>query len=277
MPAALEDEFGDILQKARDGKAWSQKDLAGAVGIPLQAVARMERCEWTPPEDQVLALAAVLDLHGPSLLAIAREEWAPEPALAEAFLDLTCLQVFMGTYPVKCYLLTCPETGETAVVDTGANPEAILRKVQEKGVQVSQILLTHAHPDHAWGLEPLVEAFGCPVWIDPREPRLQGNRETRPLQDGDRLPLGRLSIEVISTPGHTPGGVSFRVHQTVLSGDAIFAGSMGRANSSWKDLFHSITRRLLTLPDEVRLHPGHGPATTVGEEKRHNPFFSGKV
>ncbi|MBT7936366.1 MAG: MBL fold metallo-hydrolase, partial [Nitrospina sp.] len=88
------------------------------------------------------------------------------------------------------------------------------------------------------------------------------------------IKLGNLNIEVLFTPGHTPGGVSYKIHDSVFSGDAIFAGSMGRANSSWSGLYNSITQKLLTLPDHTRLFPGHGPATTVGEEKRHNPFFS---
>ncbi len=97
------------------------------------------------------------------------------------------------------------------------------------------------------------------------------------MEDGQVLELGRLNVEVVSTPGHTPGGVSYRIHETVLSGDALFAGSMGRANASWPDLFRSITTRLLAFPDHFRLYPGHGPATTVGQEKLHNPFFFGKV
>ncbi len=102
-----------------------------------------------------------------------------------------------------------------------------------------------------------------------------GDNDLRLVRDGERIPLGRLDVEVMTTPGHTPGGVSFKVGESVLSGDAIFAGSMGCANASWPGLYASITGRLLTLPEHFRLHPGHGPATTVGEEKRHNPFFFG--
>ena len=277
MPTSLEDEFGDILQKARDGKNWSQKDLAGAVGVPVAEIARMERYELIPPRETVLALARALDLDGPALYAIATESWAPRPAVPDPAFEMACLDVFMGTYPVKCYLVICPETRQAAVVDTGANPEALIQKARELGVRVCQILLTHAHPDHAWGLEQLDRAFGCPTWIHRRENQPQGSRDLRHVQDGECIPVGRLQLEAVATPGHTAGGVSYRLGQSVFSGDCLFAGSMGRANSSWSDLFHSITRRLLTLPDETRLHPGHGPATTVGEEKQHNPFFCGKV
>ena len=183
----------------------------------------------------------------------------------------------MGSYPVKCYLLTCRETEATAIIDTGANPEAIIQKARELNVRPAKILLTPSHPDHAGGLGVLDREYQCPTWIDPKDPRPSGSHDLRPVADNDVIELGNLRIQVLATPGHTAGGVSYWVGESILSGDAIFAGSMGRANSSWADLFHSITGRLLTFPDSYRLFPGHGPATTVGEEKRHNPFFFGKV
>jgi glyoxylase-like metal-dependent hydrolase (beta-lactamase superfamily II) len=248
VSAGLEDELGDILHKARDGKSWSQNDLADAAGITLDEVHRMENYELNPDEAVVCKLAKVLDLDG----------------------------VFMGTYPVKCYLLRCPVTNETAVVDTGGNPEAIIRKAQELDVNPSKILLTHAHPDHAWGLDMLVREYECPTWIDKREPRPGGTRDFHFVEDGEKIPLGKLEIQALATPGHTAGGISYKVNHAILSGDTIFAGSMGRANSSWPDLYRSITQTLFSFPDDTALHPGHGPATTVGEEKRHNPFFCGK-
>ena len=162
----------------------------------------------------------------------------------------------------------------TEVIDTGGNPEAIIKKAKELKLQPGKILLTHAHFDHAGGLELLDQAYNCPAWIDEKEPRPSGSRDLKFLQDGESIKLGNLNIEVLFTPGHTSGGVSYKIHDSVFSGDAIFAGSMGRANSSWSELHDSITQRLLTLPDHTRLFPGHGPATTVSEEKHHNPFFS---
>ncbi|MDH5763539.1 MAG: MBL fold metallo-hydrolase [Nitrospinota bacterium] len=276
MSAGLEDELGDILQKARDGKTWSQADLAEAAGVTLDEVHRMERYELIPDEAVVFKLAKVLDLDGPALSAIARNAWHPEEPETDADLDLICLNVFMGAYPVKCYLLRCPVTNETAVVDTGGNPEAIIQKARELDVRPSKILLTHAHPDHAWGLDLLVREFECPTWIDKREPRPGGTRDIHFVEEGEKIPLGELEIHALATPGHTPGGISYKVNRAILSGDTIFAGSMGRANSSWPDLYRSITQTLFSFPDDTALHPGHGPATTVGEEKRHNPFFCGK-
>ena len=140
----------------------------------------------------------------------------------------------------------------------------------------SKILLTHAHPDHAWGLDLLAKDFQCPTWIDAQEPRPAGTDDFQFVKGGETIALGELKVEVIATPGHTPGGVSYKINQTILSGDTLFAGSMGRANSSWQDLYRSITQTLFSFSDDTALHPGHGPATTVGEEKQHNPFFCGK-
>ncbi len=273
----LEDELGDILQKARDGKAWSRDDLVRATDLPEDDIRRIESYELTPEDPVVLKLANALDLDGPTLIDIARERWIPDEPASDPDFDLVCLNVFMGEYPVNCYLLRCKATGETAVVDTGANPKTIISKAREMGVRPVMILLTHAHPDHAGGLGELSSAFDCPTYIDHKEPRPKGSRDFKIVRDGDVVTLGKLKIQCIETPGHTAGGVSYLINQTLLSGDVIFAGSMGRANSSWKDLFDSITQKVLRLPDQTGLFPGHGPATTVGQEKEHNPFFTGRV
>jgi glyoxylase-like metal-dependent hydrolase (beta-lactamase superfamily II) len=278
MNAPLEDELGDILEKARDGKGWSEEDLARAAEVPVAAIRRMERYEIAPSDDEARRLAHALDLDYPSLLAIARGEWSPEPVSADpAPFDMVCLDLLMGSYRVKCYLVSCRATGATALIDTAGNPRAVIERARSLGVTPRMILLTHAHPDHAGGLGELDKEFGCPAWIGPDEPRPSGSRDLRVLKDGQTLPLGELAITALFTPGHTAGGVTYRLGESLFSGDCLFAGSMGRANASWPGLFHSVTTRLLSFPGPFRIYPGHGPATTVAEEKRHNPFFCGKV
>jgi hydroxyacylglutathione hydrolase len=274
MAGSLEDELGDVLEKSRDGKDWTQSDLARASGISMGDISRMEHYEFVPDDSVLTILAEALGLHVASLIAVARGTWAPKAIEPDPGpFEVVCLDLFVGSYPVKCYLLICKETKSTAVIDTGGNPEAIIKKAKELKLQSEKILLTHAHFDHAGGLELLDKTYNCPAWIDKKEASVSGGRDLRFLQDGQTIQLGNLTIEVLFTPGHTAGGVSYKVHDSVFSRDAIFAGSMGRANSSWSELHNSITQKLLTLPDHTRLLPGHSPATTVGEEKRHNPFF----
>ena len=278
MTIKLEDELGDVLEKARDGKNWSQADLARAAQVSPDVITQIENYETVPDDNAIINLARVLDLHPPSLIDLARGNWVPLPPIPdpEKF-EVVCLNLLVGSYPVKCYLLICRETRSSAVIDTGGNPDAVIKKAIELGLKPEKILLTHAHFDHAGGLEKLDKAFACPVWIDKKEPKPSGSRNYKYIADGEILKLGKINIEILFTPGHTPGGVSYKVGDTVFSGDSIFAGSMGRANSSWPRLFDSITQKLLTLPDKTRLFPGHGPATTVREEKMHNPFFFGQV
>jgi hydroxyacylglutathione hydrolase len=273
----LEDELGDILQKARDGKSWSRDDLVRETDLPGDDLQRIESYQLTPEDADILKLAKALNLDGPALIDIARERWEPDKPADDPDFDLVCLNVFMGEYPVNCYLLRCKSTGETAVVDTGANPKTIISKAREMNIRPSMVLLTHAHPDHAGGLGELSNAFDCPTYIDYKEPQPKGSSKFKIVKDGDEVTLGKLRIQCIETPGHTTGGVSYLINQTLLSGDVIFAGSMGRANSSWEELFNSITEKVLRLPDATGIHPGHGPATTVGQEKNHNPFFKGRV
>lgn len=278
MEFALEDEFGDIIQKARDGKSWTVKDLARATGIPEQGISRMEKYEMIPSDFVIKKVADSLNLHAPSLIAIARGNWTPRPQTkTDPDVEIFCVDVRMGLYPVKCYFLKCRSSGAALVIDTGGDPDAVIRKARELAIAPQKILLTHSHLDHAGGLCQLVREFNCPVYIDKKEPKPDGGRDWRFVHEGEDLQLGVQRIKVLSTPGHTSGGVTYQINGTLISGDVIFAGSMGRANHSWENLFDSVTKKVLSLPDETVILPGHGPATTVGEEKKHNPFFYGKA
>ena len=275
MAYALEDEFGDIIGKAKRGQGLSHSQVAGRAGITESQLSQMENYTLKPTEDQVYKIADVLNLDAPKLLDIAMERWAPEPVQAgyDEALEVVTVSAKVGDYPVNAYLLICKQTNEAAIIDTAANPDVILRKVSEIGVKPTVILLTHAHGDHANGLPELEKATGCPTYIHENEPKPRSTQRFRQLKHGDEVSVGKLKVKVLDTPGHTPGGCSFHTRSTIIVGDAIFAGSVGGANISYTDEISSVGDNVLSLPDDVKIFPGHGPATTVGEEKAHNPFF----
>src|SRR5690554_3111095 len=207
-------------------------------------------------------------------------------------IDIETLPV--GPLQANCYILTNPRTGSAIVVDPGAEPRRILSALG--GRPVDRILLTHAHFDHIGALSPVREATQAPVYIHPaeapwlEEPFLNGSagpwamgapvRCAPPdghLHHGDAIPFGDIQLAVAHTPGHSPGGLSFIGPGFALTGDALFRGSIGRTDLPGGDfglLLQSIREHLLTLPDGTVLLPGHGPATTVADERETNPFLA---
>lgn len=275
MAYALEDEFGDIIGKARRGQNMSQSQIANAVGITETEIANMEKYTLKPTEAQVHKIADTLNLDSKKLLAIATEQWEPKPIkqINDPKFDVITVSAPVGGWPVNAYLLICKDTKDAAIIDTAANPDLILQQIDTQNVNPTAILLTHSHRDHTDGLTQLQDATDCQTYIHKNEPK---PRSTNPLQElthSDEVEVGKLKVTVLDTPGHTPGGCSFFTHTAAFVGDAIFAGSVGGPNISYQDEINSVRDNLLSLPDEVRLYPGHGPPTTVGEEKLHNPFF----
>ena len=275
MAYALEDEFGDIIGKARRGQNLSASEIATAAGITEAELARMEKYTLKPTETQVFRLAEVLNLDGTKLLDIATEQWEPVPPQQtdSANLEVITISAPVGGWPVNAYLLICKATDDAAIIDTAAHPDLILEQLDARPVNPTTILLTHAHSDHTDGLSQLQTETGCETYIHQNEPKPRSNKKLREVAHGDVLSVGELMVSVVNTPGHTPGGCSFLTQNVGFVGDAIFAGSVGGPNISYQDEIESVRDNLLSLPDSVRLFPGHGPSTTVGEEKRHNPFF----
>ncbi|RKU29240.1 hydrolase [Candidatus Poribacteria bacterium] len=276
MAYALEDEFGDIIGKARRGQNMSQGEVAQASEITESDLSRMEKYTLKPTESQVYKLAEVLNLDGKKLLAIATEQWEPSPQelLPEnAPLDVVTISAPVGGWPVNAYLLVCNATGEAAIIDTAAHPEVILEILDIHKVNPTTILLTHSHGDHTNGLPELQCATDCQTYIHKNEPKPETYTELKELEHSDVISIGQLMVTVADTPGHTSGGCSFVTQSAAFVGDAIFAGSVGGPNISYEDEINSVRDNILSLPDDVRLFPGHGPPTTVGEEKLHNPFF----
>ncbi|MBI5419961.1 MAG: MBL fold metallo-hydrolase [Deltaproteobacteria bacterium] len=186
---------------------------------------------------------------------------------------------------------------KSVVVDPGDEGEAILGEVEKLGLAVEAILLTHGHFDHVGAVGLLKKKSGAKVHIHPADverlstARRQGMMfglfvpETPPpdvlVGEGDRIPFGGREFRVTHTPGHTPGGVSYimEAEKMAFVGDLIFSGSIGRTDlpgGDYDQLIRMVLEKIFILPDDTVLFPGHGPATTVGEEKRSNPFFTGR-
>lgn len=198
----------------------------------------------------------------------------------------------------NCTLLWCEASRQAAVVDPGGDVEQILAALAREQLTPVLILVTHGHIDHAGGVAELAERLGLPVegpgeadrlWVDgmAEQSRMFGFPPCRSfvpsrwLQDGDRVRFGEVELEVLHCPGHTPGHVVFhdRPGRLVVVGDVLFKGSVGRTDfpqGSHADLMRSIKEKLFALGDEVDFIPGHGPMSTLGEERRYNPFVGGR-
>ncbi|AGA69930.1 Zn-dependent hydrolase, glyoxylase [Desulfitobacterium dichloroeliminans LMG P-21439] len=198
----------------------------------------------------------------------------------------------VGSLGANCYLVSCPETKKAAIIDPGANSAGLKKWIAEEGVQVEYILLTHGHFDHIGAVDDLREHYQAKVGIHKEDAimltsgahnlsRMLGKSyEFKPadffLEEGQVLQVGNLRLTVIATPGHSLGGVCFLTAEGLISGDTLFDGSVGRADfpgGSMEELINSIMKKLLILPDDTMVYPGHGPETTIGREKRANPFL----
>ena len=185
----------------------------------------------------------------------------------------------LGSYQTNCYILA--EGDRCLVIDPGDEADKVLGLLEKQGLTLEAILLTHGHFDHVGAVKTLAAETDCRVYLCQEELALPGAMTAGPLfytdfyKEGDRLPLAELSFEVLHPPGHTPGSVCLRFDEHLFSGDTLFAGSCGRTDfpgSSPRDMVCSLSR-LAKLEDHLRVYPGHGSSTTIGEEKRYNPYL----
>lgn len=201
--------------------------------------------------------------------------------------------VVVGALETNCYLVYCEETRECAVIDPGANPGKIVAAISDLELKPVIVLNTHGHIDHVGANADIVQKYAVPLAVHAADAKmaqacddieltlLLGARSSPPpdrlLAEGDEIAFGRASLKVIHTPGHTPGSVGFLSGRVLFSGDTLFCGGVGRTDlpgGSWKELERSLRERIMTLDDETIVLPGHGPWTTIGQEKDSNPVFA---
>jgi hydroxyacylglutathione hydrolase len=277
----LEDDFCDIIKKARMGHAWSVEDVARVTGLPGADITALERGDQPRDRAEVRALATTLGLrHGP-LEQIVLEKWVPQPI--PSIPGIETIQGDINGYAVNGYIVH--DSGEALLVDTAYNAPAMIAWLESHRLRLTGICLTHGHADHAEGIQQLLARWSVPVYLGADDVSLlhwkpSEERLTAP-NDGRAISVGRLSVHCLATPGHTPGGICYRVdagsQRVCFVGDTLFAGSIGRSNPGTLYQTHlgSVRTKVLGLPPEYRLLPGHGPATTVREELDHNPFSLG--
>jgi glyoxylase-like metal-dependent hydrolase (beta-lactamase superfamily II) len=270
MKIPLEDLFEDIVGKAQRGLHLGDQELSQRAHMSSEELRLLKKGSGDPAE--VSELAATLGLGPKALAASYSKSWYPAdvPTIEGVkqfntpLLDMT----------VNAYLVWDPETREAAIFDTGADASELLAFVESANLTVKYLFLTHTHQDHIADLGAIVKKIRAEFFA----PDLERMPDTKVVREGDQFRLGKLRIEARLTNGHSPGGTSYVVHglktTVAVVGDSLFAGSMGGAPNDYQKALRNNAEKLLTLPDDTLICPGHGPLTTVKNEREHNPFFA---
>jgi hydroxyacylglutathione hydrolase len=264
----LEDTFSDVIGKAQRGQKISDDDLAKRAGVSVADISKAK--EGNLDENSLLLISQALNLHGPSVVSLAKKAWYP------ADHDLEGLEQFNTQFEdmtVNSYVVFDPKTREAALFDTGASATPMLDFIKKYSLKPVLILITHTHPDHIADLERVRKETGASSWVGEKE----GFSAATSFAAGRIFGLGSLKIESRQTSGHARGGISYCIRglskPVAIVGDALFAQSMGGGAISYEEALETNRRNLFSLPDETIVCAGHGPLTTIAEQKRVNPFY----
>lgn len=268
----LEDNFTDVIAKAQRGLKIGDAELARLAEVSAADLAAVKG--GRPIDAVIRRVARHLQLSPDALEALAHDRWYPQaPDFQRGFAQFHTVYEGMG---VNHYLVWDPRSKEAAAFDTGADAGALIDLVRAEGMKVQYIFLTHTHDDHIAALAALAGATGAQVWASEREPAPHAGART--FRENEHFHLGRLAIKTLLTWGHSPGQTTFYItglsYPLAVVGDSLFAGSMGGSAEHYADQRRNDVEKILRLPRDTVLACGHGPLTTVAQEKSHNPFFA---
>jgi glyoxylase-like metal-dependent hydrolase (beta-lactamase superfamily II) len=274
MSIPLEDLATDIVSKAQRGLGLSEADLAKKIGIEvseLDAVKQVKGVDFA----KVKKMAQALELGPKSLVAIAEGTYTPTVTMPKTGFFQS--NTVYGDMTVNSYLVWDAESGLAAAFDTGADCSPVVEELKKRNLTLQDVYFTHTHIDHVVELDRLIEKAGGSVGVHVNEAEPLDKAAT--FKPGVTFSLGRLHIETRDTAGHSVGGTTFLIHgldrPLAIVGDALFAGSVGGIKADYRAGLKLIRENILSAQDGTILAPGHGPLTTVIQEKASNPFFPG--
>jgi hydroxyacylglutathione hydrolase len=271
----LEDHIGDIIRKARAMSGVSVERAAQAAGLQPEELAGIEESGRVTGHPNYTALGELIGLNGEKLARVAAG-WLPAKKDLSTWRELRVITTTGDGMAVNCYLIWDEVSREAALFDTGWDAAPIFEEITSNQVQLRHIFLTHTHEDHIAALGSIRERFP--------KVRVHSSAKSAPVDQRNRandfIHLGSLRLTNRDTPGHAEDGTTYIVGtwpedapHVAIVGDAIFAGSIGRGNQSWDLARQKVREQIFSLPADTLICPGHGPLTTVSEEKAHNPFF----
>ena len=264
----LEDSYADVVGKAQRGLGFIDTELARRAGLTTSELGHFKGGGFDL--DSARKVAGPLNLGAETLIELGKKAWTPEAVEVEG------LAMFNTTYEdmtVNSFLVFDPKTRLAAAFDTGATVAGMLAFAQERQLKIESIFITHSHRDHVADLQKLQAATSAAAYIGENE-RFHGPHQFAP---GASFRIGGLTVNTRETSGHALGGITYVVtglaRPLAIVGDALFAGSMGGGAVSYEDALRTNRKEIFSLPDNTVICPGHGPLTTVAEQKKHNPFF----
>jgi hydroxyacylglutathione hydrolase len=268
----LEDNFDDVINKTQRGLKISDADLAQRAEVSLEDLTAIK--SGKPIDAVIRRVARHLRLSAEALEVLAHKRWYPQqPVFPKGF---AAFNTVYGDMTVNSYLAWDARTKIAAAFDTGATAEGMLDLIHSEGLTLRYIFLTHTHEDHVADLPRLAAETKAEVWASELEPAPLAGAKT--FKENAHFHIGPLAIKTLLTNGHSPGMTTFYITglswPLAIVGDSIFASSMGGSATHFTEQYKNNREKILTLPRDTVLACGHGPLTTLGQEKQHNPFFA---